>query len=76
MGSSFIVKLYPVAQHSIGMLQAFETVTVNALFFNGASQPFHHTVLVWAMRRDEFLLQAITAHQCGIFPTGKHQSIV
>ena len=75
MGSLFIVKLYPVAQHSIGMLQTLKAVTVNALFFNGANQPFHHTVLLWAMRCDEFLLQTITAHQCGIFPTGEYKPL-
>lgn len=57
------------------MLQTFKAVAMNTLFFDGANQPFHHTILLWAMRCDEFLLQTITAHQCGIFATGEHQTI-
>src|SRR5690606_6863803 len=35
-----------------------------------------HAVLLWAMGRDELLLKAVAANQCGIAATGKNEPVV
>jgi len=47
-----------------------------ALTLHGADHPVYHSVLLWAVRRDESLLQTIAFSQSGVTPAGKYQAIV
>ena len=49
---------------------------MGALLLQRADDPFHHAVLLRAMRRDEFLLQAIAARQGGVFPARENQAVI
>ena len=41
-----VVELDPVADCAGGMSQAFETLAMNALLFQGPDQALHHAVLL------------------------------
>jgi len=76
MRASVIVKADPVADDTSGMLDAFETVTVGALFFERANDPLDHAVLLRTMRGDEFLFQTIAADQSREVSACKNQAVV
>lgn len=59
-----------------GMLLGLEAVTVNAPLFQGPDDSLDHPVLLWAIRRDELLLQTVAAYQPGVMATGKDQAII
>jgi hypothetical protein len=42
------------------MLQRFKPLPVNTLLLDRSNDSLHHTDLLGAMRRDEFLLQTVT----------------
>lgn len=71
-----VVKQNPVSNHSAGMLDGLESVAVYALLFEGSNHALHNAILFGAVGRDEFLLQTVAAHQCGIASGTEHQSIV
>ena len=71
-----VVKGDPVANHSTGMLDRFKAMAMRALLLQGSDDAFNHTVLLWAVWRDELLLQPITADQGGVLSTGEHKAIV
>ena len=50
-----VVEADPVADDPTGMLQGLEAVAVDALLFQRADHPLDHSVLLRAVRRDEFL---------------------
>src|SRR5690606_5460951 len=64
------------ADHAAGMLQGFEAVPMGTLLFKRPDDPFHHAVLLWAMRRDELLAQAVAANQRRVAATRKNEAIV
>ena len=76
MRAPVVIKAYPVADHAAGMLQGFEAVPMGTLLFKCSDDPFHHAVLLWAVRRDELLAQAVTAYQCRVAATRKNEAIV
>ncbi len=58
-----MVELNPVCNHTADMLQDFEAVTVYALLLERSNHALDHAVLLRAMRRNELLVQSVTAHQ-------------
>lgn len=55
MRSPAVIKLDPVANHTAGMLQRLEAMAMDALLFQSSNQALDQAVLLWRMRRDEFL---------------------
>lgn len=58
------------------MLQTFKAVPMHTLFLQGPDHALHYAALLRAVRRDEFLLQAIAPDQPCVGPAGKHQAII
>ena len=59
MGAFLVVEPNPVRYHPTGMLQRFKALPVHTLLLDRANDPLHQSVFLRAMRRDEFLLQAV-----------------
>lgn len=76
MRASVVVELDPIAQYTHGVLLALNAMTVYALLFEGADDPFNHPVLLRAMRGDERLLQAIAANPPRVIAAGEDQAVV
>lgn len=78
MRALVVVDIDPVANYPVGVLQALETVAMDALLFHRPDQSFsfNQPVLLRCVGRDELLLQSIAFDQCRIAPTGKDQAIV
>lgn len=76
MWSPVVVKAYPVADHAAGMLQGFEAMAMRALLFQCADDSLNHAVLLWAVRRDELLVQPIAAHQRGVITRRENKPII
>jgi len=76
MRAPMVVKRDPVTDHSAGMLQGFEAMPEHALLLQRSDHTLHHAVLLWAVRRDEFLLQTAAANQRRVAPTREDQAIV
>jgi len=51
-------------------------MTMRALLFQSSDEPFDHAVLLWAVRGDELLLEASTAHETRVGPRGKNEPVV
>jgi len=49
---------------------------MSALLFKRPDDPFDHTILLWAMRRDELLPKAVAGHQRGVAAAGKNEPVV
>ena len=73
---SLVVEADPVADHTAGVLQALEAVSMHALPFERTDYTFDHPVLLRVMRRDEVLAPTVTLRQRGEASAGKHQSVV
>ena len=71
-----VIEANPVTNASTGALQALKAVTVCALFLERPDHPLDHPVLLWAVRRDEFLLHPIAFDQGCVAKAGEHQPIV
>lgn len=76
MRAAVVVKSDPVADGARRVLDALEAMAVNALFFECADHVLEHTMLLWAMRGDKVLFQAIAADQCREVAAGKNEPIV
>lgn len=76
MRPAVVVELYPVSHHASGVLLTLKTVTVDALLFQGTNDPLHHAVLLRAVRRNELLLQAVTADRRGEPTAGEDLTVV
>lgn len=71
-----VVELEPVGDRPAGVLQCLKAMAVYALLLERADHPFDHAILLRAVRRDEFLPQAVAAHQRRIGPAREHQAII
>ena len=71
-----VVESDPVSNGSHGVQLAFEAMPMHALLLERANDALDHPVLLWAMRGDKLLPQAIAANQSRIMATGKDQPII
>ena len=76
MRPALVVKPNPVTDDSIGMLQGFKPLTMNALLFQRSDHTLDHPVLLRAVGRDELLLQAVASDQRREASAGEGQAIV
>ncbi len=76
MRAFLVIEPYPVPNHPTRMLQCLKLLPMDTLLLDCSNDPLHQTVLLRAMRRDEFLLQAIAFHQFGVAATCKYQPVV
>ena len=76
MGALLVVEPNPVRYHPTGMLQRLKPLPVHTLLLDRTNDSLHQSVLLRAMRRDEFLLQAVAFDQSGIAAAYEHQSVV
>ena len=76
MGPTGVVEADPLCDDARGVLLGLEAMTVYALLLQGSDDALDHSVLLRAMRRDELLPEAITAHEARIGPRGEHQPVV
>ncbi|AHB08330.1 hypothetical protein U875_07590 [Pandoraea pnomenusa 3kgm] len=58
------------------MLQRLEAMAVCTLLLERPDDALDHAVLLWTMRGDEFLAQAVAVRQRGVTAIGKDQSVV
>src|ERR1700761_6140099 len=71
-----VVEANPVADDSAGVLQGLEPMSMHALLLERSDQPFHHAVLLRAVRRDELLAQSVAAYEGCVIATGKDQPVI
>ena len=76
MGPTVVVEADPLSDDARGVLLGFEAVTLYALLCQRPDDPFDHAVLLRAVRRDELLPEAITAHEARVGPRGKNEPVV
>ena len=62
------VELDPIPDRAACMREAPEPLAMYALLFQRSDQPFHHAVLLWTVRGDEFLAQAVAPHRGRVLP--------
>lgn len=71
MRSAVVVELDAVADHEHGVALGLEAVSMHALLLQRPDQALNHPVLLWAVRGDERLLQAIAPYQPRADATGE-----
>ena len=76
MSPLVVVEPNPVSNDSAGVLQGLESVAMHALVFERADHSLHHAVLLWAVGRDELLLQAIALDQRRVAAACEDKSVV
>src|SRR5690606_7990603 len=76
MRAPSVVEGDPVTDHTQGVHLALEAMPMHTLLLQCSDHTLHHSVLLWAMRRNEFLLQAVAAYQAGVVATGEDQAVV
>lgn len=76
MWSVVVVKRDPVTDHAASVLLGFKAMAMDALLFECPNQALVHALLLWAVRRDELLFQAVAAHQRGVGAAGKDQPVI
>ena len=76
MRPALVVKLNPVTDDSIGMLQGLKPLTMNTLLFQGSDYTLDHPILLRAVGRDALLLQTVASDQGCEASAGKDQAIL
>lgn len=76
MWALVVIKANPVANDAAGMLDCCKPVAVGTLLFKRTTHTFDHPFLLWAVRCNELLLQAVATHQRGIIAARKNKPIV
>lgn len=71
-----VVELDLIADSAAGVSEALEALAMHALLFQGPDQTLHHAVRLWAVRRDEFLAQAVAAHESSVLARREHQPVI
>jgi hypothetical protein len=71
-----VVKANPVTNDSTGVLQTLKAVPVCALLLECPDHPLDHPVLLWAVGRDELLLQPIAFDQGCVAAAREDQTVV
>ena len=67
-----VVELNPIGDRTAGMLQ----MAVRAWLLERADHAVNHALLLWAVRRNKLLTQAITAPQGCVVAAGKDETVV
>lgn len=70
-GPLLIVEGNPVVNDPQSVGLALKPVTMHALLLKCPYRLFHHSVLAWAVWRDEFLPKAVSAHQGLVVTAGE-----
>jgi len=76
VGPTGVVEADPLSDDARGVLLSFKAMTMDALLFQSTDNALDHAVLLWAVRGDELLLEAVTAHEAREGPRGKDQPII
>lgn len=76
MWALLVVEANPVANDPQGMDLALKAVAMHALLLECPDYALHHPVLLRAVRRDEFLFQAVAAHQARVVTAGEDQTVI
>ncbi len=76
MPSFPIVEFDPSCNCLIGLLDAFEVVVPDTLFFDRPEESFDHTVLFRGIGCDKLLLESVRLDGLGKRPTAKDQAVV
>lgn len=71
-----IIELDPVADGAGSVLDALEAMAVNALLFQRPDDALDHAVLLWAMRSDELLPEAVALGRGRVMAAGEGQAVV
>lgn len=76
MRAKVVVEADPVADGTVRVPDAVEALAMDALFFQCPDHTLNHAILLWTMRRDELLLQAVVSDQRGVAAAGEDQAVV
>ncbi len=76
MRAPAVIKADPITDDAAGMLSRLEPMAVYTLLHQCADDPFNHSILLWAVRRDELLLQHLNVYQSRVAAADKNQAIV
>ena len=76
MWALLVVEGDPASNHPQGVGLALKAMPMHALLLQGPYHAFDHAILLWAVRGDELLLQAIAAYQSGVVAAGEDQAVV
>ena len=71
-----VIEADPIPDHTAGVLQGLEPVTMNALIFEGSDDPLDHAVLLRAVGRDELLAKAIAFDEGRVAAACEDQAVV
>ena len=67
-----VVKENSVTNHSAGVLQALNAVSMRALLLDRSDHAFNHSVLLKAVRSYELLAQSVAPDQSSVMAAGEH----
>ena len=70
-----VVEADPVTDGACRVLDAVETLAMDALLFAGPHDSFDHAVLLGTVWGDELLLQAVAAGDLGEVVAGEDQTV-
>jgi len=76
VGPTGVVEADPLCDDTRGVLLGFKAMTMDALLFQSSDNAFNHSILLRAVRCDELLLEAVTAHEARVGPRGKNEPVV
>lgn len=76
MGPPVIVELDPGPDGPGRMLLCLEALPVHALLLQTSAQTLLHPVLLWGVRGDELLFEAVGPHQFCVMTTREDEAIV
>lgn len=71
-----VVEANPINDDSTGVSQALKAAAMYSLLFECPDHPLYQSFLFRALRRNDFLLQAIALDQGAVATAGEHLSIV
>ena len=76
MRAQVVIEADLIPDDMTGVLQGLESVTMDALVFEGSDDPLDHAVLFEAVGRDELLAQAIALNQGRVAAACEDQAVV
>ena len=76
MRALLVIEPNPVSNHPRRMLQCLKPLPMYTLLLDRSDDPLHQAILLRAMWRDEFLLQAIAFNQAGVATASKYQPVI